>query len=86
VSNIIEVGSWDKLPHYAVVGRPVNFYVWICLSKPHHFDRAQGASEWISGAGAFAAHTKLRNLAAKGRKSEFIDMIKELHKSNRKQD
>jgi hypothetical protein len=84
MSQVLEVGSWDKLPHYAVVGTPVNFYVWVCTEKPPYGDVDQGASEWITGLEAFTAHAKLRQMAAKGRREEFITLVKELHKSNRK--
>lgn len=80
----LSVGSWDKLPHYSVVGVPTSFYVWINLDNQTFHDPEQGASAWVKGRVAFDAYAKLRRLYGKGKVKGFIEVVKELHKSNRK--
>ncbi len=67
----LEVGAWNKLPHYLVVGCPNDFYVWI------NENGGGSASKWYKGASAFSAYYKL----LKAEKQEFINMVKALHDS-----
>ena len=80
----LSVGSWDNLPHYSVVGVPTSFYVWINLDNQTSHDPEQGASAWVKGRVAFDAHANLKRLSRKGKVDEFIKVVKELHKNNRK--
>lgn len=70
----LEVGAWNKLPHYSVVGRPTEFYVWV--NENGHGSN----SVWIKGAEAFTIYNKLRNLDKKA----LVVKIKELHSTYRK--
>lgn len=66
----LEVGAWNKLPHYSVVGRPVEFYVWV------NEDGHGSNSKWVKGTEAFTLYNKLRGL----NKAELVKSIKQLHK------
>lgn len=62
-----EVGAWNKLPHYAIVGQPQDFYVWVndggtCCS-----------SNWIKGNEAFRLYHELTRIKDK---DEFVKRIK----------
>lgn len=50
----MEVGAYNKLPHYAVIGESVDFYIWI------NEDGRGEASHWIKGNAAFKLYFKLR--------------------------
>ena len=79
----LEIGAWDNLPHYAVVGSPTSFYVWINLkggAPCWYVSGSSGSSGWISGKAAFKHHNKLREYIDKGMKQEFINLIIQLHK------
>ena len=66
----IEIGSWDKLPHYSINGKgPQDFYVWI------NEDGMGKASGWITT--EFNAWHLLKKLKNKNKK-QFISKIKEL--------
>ena len=71
----LEVGAWNKLPHYAVIGEPVEFYVWV-----NEDDRGL-ASNWIKGREAFDLYFKLKS----SNKSEFIKLIKKIAEENKRQ-
>ena len=80
----LEVGKWDKLPHFAVIGEPTSFYVWINHGNATALDPAQGASAWLQGREAFDAYYKLKHFCEKKKVNKFIALVEELHKSNRK--
>jgi len=77
--NIMEVdmkyGSYDKLPHYAVVGHATNFYLWI------NEDGNGSSSHWIRGVEAFAEYNNLRNNYKNKRK--WIGIVKRLWIANK---
>ena len=74
MSRNLEVGKWNKLPHYAVIGNPQDFYVWV------NEDKFGSNSGWIKGAKAFEAYNKLANLHKKDRVG-FVTMVKALYKT-----
>ena len=76
LDNIMECGKWNKLPHYVVVGRPTDFYVWV--NEDGHGE----ASKWLKGSSAFSDYLKLQILYKN--KDEFCSMVKRLFEENRK--
>lgn len=72
---MLELGAYNKLPHYSVVGHPQDFYVWV------NEDSVGSASKWIKGKDAFTLYNKFRNIT---NKSEFVALIKQVHLENRK--
>ena len=68
----VEVGSYRKLPHYAVVGDAQAFYLWV------NEDGYGNNSAWIIGRNAFSAYHKLRKLQEKD-KSAFIAEVKRMY-------
>lgn len=77
----LEIGKYNNLPHYAVIGEPTDFYVWINTGESLHSYQAgkAGASGWIKGNEAFREYNKLRQLYKKD-KTAFIDAIVQLHR------
>ena len=73
----LELGSWDKLPHYKVIGQKTDFYIWI--SDKTGFS----CSDWIKGRDAFKIHNKLNELFKKDKKA-FVVLLKEQLKLNTK--
>ena len=67
---MIEIGKWDKLPHYTVVGHPQDFYIWI------NEDGHGSNTGWIKG--DVPLYHKIKN--TKGREAT-IALLKGLHKS-----
>jgi hypothetical protein len=67
---MIEIGKWNKLPHYMVVGQPQAFYIWI-----NEDDHGSNTS-WIKG--NLPLYHKIKN--TKGREAT-IALLKGLHKS-----
>lgn len=72
MTNRLEVGGYNKLPHYAVVGRPVEFYVWVNEGSSPYSGRI---SKWYKGAEAFSHWHKMLKMT----KPELVGYIKELH-------
>lgn len=76
MKDVIEVGSYKKFPHIAMVGTPQSFYLWV------DEDGTQGvftcASEWIKGREAFKLYHKLRILYHKDKK-QFCEEVRVLH-------
>ena len=70
--SMLEVGSWNKLPHYAVVGRPTDFYLF---HRPDAFTAKH--TVWITGTEAFELHAKFKAALQKRNKTEFISMFNE---------
>ena len=66
--NFMEIGTYDRLPHYSVVGSATNFYVWV------NEDGRGSASKWIKGAEAFSLYNKMRKATENG----FISLVKTL--------
>ena len=71
----IEVGAWNKLPHYSLKGGPLKFYVWV------NEDGGGEASRWIEG--RFNLYHDLKNLHRKHKKM-FVVKVKELLVENKK--
>ena len=70
----MEVGRYNRLPHYAVVGEPADFYVWVNETGEPFVHKLQGHSHWIKGRSDiyFKLKRSLRD------KEEFTKQIKEL--------
>lgn len=73
-STLLTVGAWNKFPHYAVIGDPCNFYLWMQETKE---DRGCNG-RWITGSAATTILNKLRELIVKDT-AEFVVMFKRLH-------
>jgi len=73
----MQIGSWDKLPHYNVVGQPTMFYVWI------NVDGKGVNSKWLTGEPAFAMWFVLLEKFNKTDKTEYIRLLQDLYISNR---
>ena len=73
----LQVGRWDKLPHYAVIGEKTFFYVWVCE------DGQGSSSKWVKGNEAFQLSNKLLNLFKKD-KAAFVSLVKQIHKEQSK--
>ena len=67
---MIEIGKWNKLPHYMVVGQPQAFYIWA------NEDGHGSNTVWIKG--DLPWYHRIKN--TKGRKAT-IALLKGLHKS-----
>jgi hypothetical protein len=65
----LEVGAWNKLPHYSVQGSPQNFYVWV------NEDGKGSNTSWFKGAEAFSVYNKLRGLS----RSLLVKELKRIH-------
>ena len=74
---MLEVGRWDRLPHYAVIGEKTSFYVWVCE------DGQGSSSKWVKGNEAFQLSNKLLGLFKKD-KSAFVLLVKQIHKEQSK--
>jgi hypothetical protein len=79
--SYMSVGAYNKLPHYAVVGSPTEFYVWCQQDKstPGHMCN----SEWIRGRDAFDTFHKLEKLFKKD-KPQFTALLKSTFNANPK--
>ena len=73
----IEIGAYNKLPHYAVIGPPTAFYVWV------NEDGRGVSSNWITGSNAFNKWHLLKRYKAKD-KAKFVSCLKELFLENEK--
>jgi hypothetical protein len=73
----LQVGLWNKLPQYCVIGDPVNFYVWV------NEDGIGEASKWIKGRDAFMVYGKLV-IEHKRSKQKFCEHIKNLLAEHKK--
>jgi hypothetical protein len=69
--SMLEVGSWNSLPHYAVVGRATDFYLFY---RPDPFTAK--TTVWITGKEAFELHAKFKAAKVKS-KAEFISLFEE---------
>lgn len=70
MSDKLQVGSWDKLPHYSIGGDKVALYVWI------NEDGRGSNTEWIRGREAFELWSRFDKLAKKDKKG-FVSLAKE---------
>lgn len=68
----LSIGRWDKLPHYNVVGRPTDFYIWI---NENEKTRSK-TSKWIRG--KVNLYSELSVLHKKDKK-EFIKKLYEIY-------
>lgn len=78
----MNVGAYNKLPHYAIVGSATEFYVWCQEDK-----NALGYmcnSEWIRGRDAFDTYHRLEKLFKKN-KPGFISLLKTTFELNPKE-
>ena len=69
--SLLEVGSWNNLPLYAVVGRATDFYLF---HRPNPF-QAQ-TTVWVTGKDAFRLHAEFKAAKVKS-KAEFINLFVE---------
>ncbi len=74
----MEVGKYNKLPHYSVHGSRTNMYVWV------NEDGYGTASKWIVGKKAFRLYNQLQLLYKNDRKA-FVELVKHIHANNRVQ-
>jgi len=75
----VEIGSWNKKPHYSVVGNPQDFYLYINSEEV----TSNNWSNWIKGREASSLHGKLKRLHKKDKKA-FIELFKEEFDKHRK--
>lgn len=68
-----EIGKWNKLPHYRIVGDATSFYLWI------NKDGKGGNTEWIRGKNAFRLYNKLVTVKSK---HEFIELFEQAYQEN----
>ncbi len=68
----MNIGAWNKLPHYSVIGTRTDFYLWV------NEDGKGLASKWIKGNYAFALFNELTNLFKKD-KNQFVRRLKQEH-------
>lgn len=73
----MEIGKWNKLPHYSVIGNATEFYVW------KNEDGKGSASKWLKGADAFKKWHRLKNYRKKD-KEKFVSYLKMIHLHNTK--
>ena len=73
----MEIGSYNKFPHYSVHGDKTSMYLWV------NEDGRGSASEWIKGREAFQLWNDLQSIF-KNDKKEFVEMLKKHHSSNPK--
>ena len=66
---IMEIGKWNKLPHYSVTGSKVCMYLWSC-----EIDDGV-ASVRITGRAAFKLWNELQSKFLKDKKS-FVRLLK----------
>lgn len=78
MSKEIEVGAWNKLPHYAVIGHPQRFYVWVNEGNGNAFTCS---SDWIKGKAAFELFHELKQIKDK---KVLVARIKEIYNQFRK--
>lgn len=69
----LEVGTYKSPSHYAVIGRPTDFYIWIRETGDHG-----SASKWIIGKEAFEIYNCFKGFAKD--KKGFIELAKATHK------
>lgn len=74
----LEVGSYSSLYHFAVIGTPVEYYLWY---KP---GGAKGvSSEWFKGREAFLHFNKMRELLNTNKNPEsFSSYLSDLYHTN----
>ena len=73
----MEIGRWNKLPHYYVSNNPTNFYVYV------NEDGYGSSSRWIKGKEAFKLYGVLKSLFRN--KAKFIEEVKRIHNEYKKQ-
>lgn len=73
----MEIGKYNKLPHYSVHGTKTQLYVWV------NEDGRGSASEWITGHTAFRLYNQLSLLHKKDRNA-FIELVKQTHFNNKR--
>lgn len=78
----LEVGSWKDMPHYAIVGNQVSFYVYIRKEYDNggwYVPGEQGACNWITGAKAFKYYNLFYSFVKKRGREKFISLATQLH-------
>lgn len=73
----MQIGKWNKLPHYSIVGQPSDFYIWIDK------DGRGGNTKWIKGKEAFGIWNRLKKLHKKD-KSGFIELAEKVYDKYKK--
>jgi hypothetical protein len=76
ITKNIEVGKWNKLPHYCAIGQPSDFYVYV------DEDGFGKSSDWIKGKTAFSLWNELRKIKDKKLLGNKIKSIYEEHKKH----
>ena len=66
-----EVGGNNNLPHYAVIGSPHQFYLWVNECGDSR------CSEWLTGKNAFRIYHNLLKIHKKN-KTLFCNEVKKL--------
>jgi hypothetical protein len=74
----LHVGAWNDLPHFACVGEPTKFYVYLTNKE---YPKGQH-STWFKGSQYFSTYQKLKHLHKKDKKG-FCVMISELLNENK---
>lgn len=68
----LEVGKWNKLPHYCVVGSPVDFYVY----SHENFRRSWSGS--VKDKEALVYWSKFLALSKRKDNAGFITLVQEI--------
>jgi hypothetical protein len=77
MATMLEVGSYKTPSHYAIIGSPVDFYIWV----REEGDKCGSHSKWFIGMEAFDLYSKFRRLD----KKSFIELARATHKKHRKE-
>lgn len=70
MATMLEVGSYKTPCHYAVIGEPTDFYIWV---REH--SRYGSNSKWFIGIEAFELYNRFRQL----KKKEFVELVRAIH-------
>lgn len=74
----LEVGSYSKPAHFAIIGEPTVFYIWY---KPE--GQKGASSKWMSGHVAFKHYTRMRQLLEINNNTDaFISYLSDLYHAN----
>jgi hypothetical protein len=79
----LQLGAYNKLPTYSVIGTPTSFYVWV-NERGQVWASDQGSSNRINGREAFGYYYKLKDLLEFGDQEGFIKLIKQIHKDHQR--
>lgn len=74
----LEVGSYNKPDHYAVIGEPTVFYIWY---KPK--GQKGSHSKWMSGHEAYRHYMKMREILTINKNQDgFVSYLSDLYHEN----